>query len=48
MIFKRDNMPVRDTSFLGPEGEKLCAGNLVYWGLPKCAGDAEMELTPNS
>jgi hypothetical protein len=46
LVFKRDNMPVRDTSFLGTEGQKLCDGQLVYWGMPQCQGsDDEMEIS---
>jgi hypothetical protein len=47
-VYKRDNVPIRDTSLLGSAGEDLCEGDLVYWGFPDCHSDIDFNLALNS
>jgi hypothetical protein len=47
-VYKRDNVPIKDTSVLGSAGEDLCRGELVYWGFPTCPTEGDYNVAYNS
>jgi hypothetical protein len=47
-IYKRDNVPIKDTSVMGQTGQEMCKDELVYWAFPTCAASEDHDMTRNA